>query len=624
ASAAHYGSYMFFHCLLHLDLKLRGLADEVPASVGEFMKKLESYSPPNFKDKYLLLQAMQFWIDGENKKALEGFEAAIVVSEKGQFIHMTALIHEKMAEFWIAEKRKHYASYHVRQASVGYTQWGALAKVEQLQIKYKDLIDASSMKRMDTPLTMSDYSETIMTGKLDLMTVFKASQALSGLLTMSQLKKAIIDIVMECAGASRIALIVPGTPEPELEVLGDINGEYHSEVQPLSKAANLVPVSIINFVSRKKEQVLINEFGQESVFNRDSYFQVNKPQSAWAIPLIVQNEMKGILYLENKIVRNAFTRERVNLLQLLSYQLGISLDNARLYEDMSATNKMYQKFVPLPFLNTLGYDSILSIRLGDQIQREMTIMFTDIRSYTTISELLSPEENFRFINEYLSYTAPCIEAHGGFINQFTGDGIMALFADADQALKAVITMQQAVRRYNLEREKSDQEPIKIGIGLHTGLIMLGVIGDMDRYDAGVISNEVTTASRIEGLTKMFDASILISESTLSKIERLAEYHYRYLGSVQVKGRTAAVKVYECFNGDKENVIELKKQTLVDFNEGLKSYFDRDFIIAAGHLKKVLNVNPGDITAERYFRHAADLMVKGVGADWSGVEIMTEK
>src|SRR6185436_21079946 len=105
-----------------------------------------------------------------------------------------------------------------------------------------------------------------------------------------------------------------------------------------------------------------------------------------------------------------------------------------LYESMSATNEMYQKFVPLPFLNTLGYDSILSIRLGDQIQREMTIMFTDIRSYTTISELLSPEENFKFINEYLSYTAPCIEVHGGFIVSFTGDGIMALFTDPEQAL----------------------------------------------------------------------------------------------------------------------------------------------------------------------------------------------
>src|SRR4030095_14001042 len=179
------------------------------------------------------------------------------------------------------------------------------------------------------------------------------------------------------------------------------------------------------------------------------------------LPLIINNDLKGILYLENNVTNNAFTEDRIRLLQLLSYQLGISIENARLYESMSAANKMNQKFVPLPFLNTLGYDSILSVRLGDQIQREMTIMFTDIRAYTTISELLSPEENFKFINEYLSYTAPCIDAHGGFINLFTGDGIMALFPDANQALKASITTQEAVRLYNEERQKRNQQPIKI-------------------------------------------------------------------------------------------------------------------------------------------------------------------
>ena len=151
-----------------------------------------------------------------------------------------------------------------------------------------------------------------------------------------------------------------------------------------------------------------------------------------------------------------------------------------------------------------------------------------------------------------------------------------------------------------------------------------LIGDEDRHDTGVISNEVNTASRIEGLTKMFGTTLLISESTLSNIVNQNQYHYRYLGSVQVKGRMNAVKVFECFDGERPETVDLKKKTLEDFNAGLQSYFDKDFIVAAGHLKRVLNVNPDDVTADRYFRHAAELMVKGVGPDWSGVEIMTEK
>jgi hypothetical protein len=294
-------------------------------------------------------------------------------------------------------------------------------------------------------------TDSIDTEQLDLMSIFKASQALSGLLTMDQLKRSLIDVVMECAGASRVALLVPETSGMLVEIMGDVNQEYQSDPFLLHQKAKVLPQSMINYVARKKEPVLLNNVAEDRVFNRDAYFDIAHPQSIWVLPLVIQNDLKGIVYLENNLVTNAFTEDRIRLLQLLSYQLGISIENVKLYESMSSINRIYQKFVPLPFLNTLGYHSILDVKLGDQIQREMTILFTDIRSYTTISELLSPEENFRFINEYLSYTAPCIETHGGFINQFTGDGIMALFADAEQAMKASISMQREVRRYNRRR-----------------------------------------------------------------------------------------------------------------------------------------------------------------------------
>ncbi len=625
AAVPHYSTYMFFHGVLHLDMAISDKEYVIPESVNTFigyLGRLKVVNPANFEHKHLLLEAMKAQHAGKTIEALQLFEQAIQSAQKYKFVNNLAIAHEKTAALWVTEGRPHYALYHIKQSIIAYTQWGAFAKVKQMQKYYADILSQQpGFEKNEINVTATD---SIDKEQLDLMSIFKASQAFTGLLSMDELKRHIIDVVMEGAGATRVALLAPDPGGVTVEIMGDIGQEYRSEPFLIQENGSLLPLSIIHYVTRKKEPLLINDVSADRVFNRDIYFDTAHPQSIWVLPLIINNDLKGILYLENNLSSNAFTEDRVRLLQLLSYQLGISIENARLYEGMSATNKMYQKFVPLPFLNTLGYDSILSIKLGDQIQREMTIMFTDIRSYTTISEMLSPQENFKFINEYLSYTAPCIEAYGGFINHFTGDGIMALFPDADQALKASIVLQQEVRRYNKDRQLTNQQSIKVGIGLHTGLIMLGVIGDVDRHDAGVISNEVTTASRIEGLTKMFDASILVSESTLSKIENLSEYNYRYLGSVQVKGRTLAVKVFECFSGDPESIIDLKNQTLDDFSEGLKSYFERDFIIAAGHLKKVLNVNPVDITAERYFRNAAELMVKGVGADWSGVEIMTEK
>lgn len=628
ASPIHYGLYMFTHCWLYLEMKFKGLIEELPPTFDEYFKKIELYkthNPDNFEDKFLFLSAIQLRNEKRERDALSMFEKAIEASEKSKFIHMAALGHEKLAELWIDHDRNHYATYHILQANVYFTQWGAFAKVEHLKQRFKTQLDNANLPGgMRGMMRAFESNDAGITDRLDLLSMFKASQTMSGILTMEELKKSMMEMVMECAGASKVSLILPSENELRMEVIAEVNGNFDSQPQPLSKAGHLLPVSLINFVNRKRESVLLNEVAADRVFYRDPYFENKKPQSIWALPLLVKSEIKGILYMENNIIKDAFTEERVNLLQMLSYQLGISIENVKLYENLSEVNKMYQKFVPLPFLHTLGHDSILNVKLGDQIQREMTILFTDIRSYTTISENLSPEENFSFINEYLSYTAPCVEQHGGFINSFTGDGIMALFAEAEQALQASIALQQEVRRFNKERENINLGKIKIGTGLHTGGLMLGVIGDEDRHDTGVISNEVNTASRIEGLTKMFDSSILLSDATLSHLTHLENFDYRFLGLVQVKGRTGAVKVYECFSGDPVDVIEMKKKTLKDFDAGLTSYFNKDFIVAAGHLKNVLTIDPGDVTADRYFRHAAELMVKGVGPDWTGVEIMTEK
>lgn len=624
AAVPHYSTYMFFHCMLHLELAIIQDGYVIPETVNNYMTylgRLTAVNPANFEHKYVLLQALKLQHEGKTIEALTHFESAVQSAQKYKFVNNLGIAYEKTGMLWLREGRPQYALYNFKQAILSFTQWGAFAKVKQLQNQYADIIKQLPGMEQETPVNPQEYFPS---QQLDMMSLFKASQALTGLISMEQLKKSIIDVVMENAGASKVALIIPEEGDLMVEIMRDLKEGYTGGSFALLTGQEKLPTSMIQFVSRKQEPLLINDMSTDRVFTRDVYFKESHPQSVWIVPLLVQQDLKGILYLENNLINNAFTEDRIRVLQMLSYQLGISIENVRLYENLSQVNKMYQKFVPLHFLQTLGHNSILNVRLGDQIQREMTILFTDIRSYTTISEMLSPEENFSFINEYLSHTAPCIDEYGGFINQFTGDGIMALFADAEQALRASIALQKVVRVYNREREASAREPIKIGIGLHTGGLMLGIIGDGERHETGVISNEVTTASRIEGLTKIFNSSILLSEITLSNIKHLEDFDYRFLGLVQLKGRTGAVKVYECFSGDLPEIVDLKKQTLPDFNEGLTNYFNKDFIVTAGHLKKVLTVNPKDVAADRYFRHAAELMVKGVGPDWTGVEIMTEK
>jgi class 3 adenylate cyclase len=184
-------------------------------------------------------------------------------------------------------------------------------------------------------------------------------------------------------------------------------------------------------------------------------------------------------------------------------------------QTVSRLNQANAKFVPSEVLSFLGKDSILDIRLGDQVQKEMTVLFSDIRSFTALSERMDPAENFAFINSYLRKMGPLIREHGGFIDKYIGDAIMALFPrGASQAVAAALAMSEGIKAFNAT---NGREPIAIGIGINTGSLMLGIVGEEMRYDGTVISDAVNLASRLESLTKYYGVDIIVSGATLAKL-----------------------------------------------------------------------------------------------------------
>lgn len=301
------------------------------------------------------------------------------------------------------------------------------------------------------------------------------------------------------------------------------------------------------------------------------------------------------------------------------------LARIRTHLDLLNINTAYSRFVPNEFLRTLGRESILDVHLGDQIQGTMTVLFSDIRSFTTISEGMTPKENFDFLNEYLRYMIPPIRTHKGFIDKYIGDAIMAIFPyHADDAIKAAIGMFQQLENYNRLREQQQLFPVRIGVGLHTGSLMLGTIGDQERMDGTVISDTVNLSSRLEGLTKKYGASILISESTVAEMSSPLSYHIRCLGKIQVKGKAKAVAVFEVYDGEPKLLQDRKEATKSRFEQGLQSYFQKDFVEAAGCFKQVLVDNPEDKAAKLYLERSAHYMVQGVPDEWEGVEVMDSK
>ena len=228
------------------------------------------------------------------------------------------------------------------------------------------------------------------------------------------------------------------------------------------------------------------------------------------------------------------------------------LARIRVQLQVSQLNIAYGRFVPHEFLNLLHKESILDVRLGDQIEQEMTVLFADVRDFTGLSETMAPQENFSFINTLLGRMGPLVRQHGGFIDKYMGDSIMALFPQrADDALQAAIAMRQELNLFNQERITADQRPIQMGIGVHSGSLMLGTIGELQRMEGTVISDTVNTGARIESLTKRYQVPTLISSATIAQLETPAQYDYRFIDTVQVKGKQGSVDVYELFNSDGE-------------------------------------------------------------------------
>jgi PAS domain S-box-containing protein len=265
-------------------------------------------------------------------------------------------------------------------------------------------------------------------------------------------------------------------------------------------------------------------------------------------------------------------------------------------------NEAFSRFVPSQFLQLLDKESIVDVRLGDQVQKEMSVLFSDIRDFTTLSESMTPQDNFKFINAYLSRMEPAIISNQGFIDKYIGDGIMALFSgSADDALLAGIAMLQELADYNQHRTNFGYAPISIGIGINTGSLMLGTVGGKNRMDGTVVSDTVNLAARLESLTKEYGVPLLITHHTLARLQNPTQYCIRFVEQVKVKGKSKAVAVFEVFDADKLQIKEAKLATKTIFEEGLWLYHQHCFSEAAKRFKDVLSINPKDTVARIYLK-----------------------
>lgn len=373
-----------------------------------------------------------------------------------------------------------------------------------------------------------------------------------------------------------------------VEATKEADSEKVSVLQslPLNKYERIC-AKIVHYVVRTRETVVLNDATREGNYKDDTYIQQYQCQSIACTPLVNRGQLQGIIYLENNLTTGTFTRERLALLRTLAVQAAISLENARLYDAC-------KRFVPQQFISFLEKKSIVDVQLGDQVEQEMTVLFSDIRDFTTISEQMTPAENFAFINEYLGYMEPLIQQHGGFIDKYIGDAIMALFPhSADDAVKGAIAMLNELQKYNSYREKKNLLPLRIGIGLHTGKLMLGTVGGFERMDGTAIGDAVNLSSRVESLTKTYGVSLLITDKTWKSLKNPLAYDLRFVEKVRAKGKTKSVDLFEVFSADPPELRRLKIATKKKYQKAVFLFHQRLFSEAAALFQECLEYGEGD-------------------------------
>ena len=326
----------------------------------------------------------------------------------------------------------------------------------------------------------------------------------------------------------------------------------------------------------------------------------------WFTMLIITS-FGGLLFLAMFIAFGFAVAQQLNDLKSLAIQQQVRVTEA------------YQRFVPPELIKDLGKESILDVHLGDQVEVERSILFSDIRNFTTISEDMTPQQTFALVNDYLGRMGPIVRSQSGYIDKFMGDGLMALFhRSASDAVTAAIKMQHDLLEYNRVATNTGQPLIDIGVGVNTGKMMLGTLGEAGRMEGSVISDAVNLAARLEGLTKLYQTGVLISEETYLALNK-ETFSARLIDQVAVKGKKKSVMVYEILDADSDEIRILKQSDVQNFNKGLNLYQTQNIKKAHGLFEKIVANNPDDGVANLYLDRCTKLLETGWNSEiWDGV------
>ena len=518
--------------------------------------------PANFGAKHLLVEAEKEHYLNQNTTLAESlYDQAIQQASNHQMIREVALANERAAIFFYNRERHKITRAYLKDSIKAYTEWGAYGKINQLQKTFQNFSELFSVldEKMLTLETMR--STTITTGGdlLDWQSVAKSTTAISGEVVMEKLLQKLIWVLIEAAGAEKCRLIQLADEPTEkfvIEASGSVDEETTQVLLNLPVTEENMPLLVLNYVMRTREPLVLPDAIEDNRFNDSEYVQLHRVKSLACLPIVLQDKVTGIIYLENNLSTDVFTQNRLEILKLLAAQTAISMENAVLYRDLelkvqdrtktietqkeiieSEKNKADEllfNILPRSTANELKTKGYSDPRSFDSV----TTLFTDFVGFSNITEQISPRELIDDLNTCFMAFDEISGKNNMERIKTIGDSYMCAggipVENKTHALDAVSTalaMREFIDKWNLDRSASGKESWRARIGIHTGPVIAGVVGKK-RFAYDIWGDSVNIASRMEASGQ--PGEINISASTFNLIKDVYDCTHR--GKITAKNK----------------------------------------------------------------------------------------
>ncbi|MCV7408911.1 cyclase [Mycobacterium florentinum] len=551
-------------------------------------RKWAATAPDNYAAPYALIQGAWAHARGQHTKAEHYLHQAIELAEKYQLPIISARAHEQAAALYAETGRTTLHEHMLRSAYQRYLNLGFAVRTDWLAREHPWLL------RRD--LTGS--------AGIDPVGAHQLLHALSGARTPDSLANIILGSVADTTGAGRVLFL---TGEPENLSVRAIND--HGDISIVDGPWTEVPYD------RDIVRRVVDGGAPVIVAADDQPTQASRP-SILGAPIAVRDKIIGVIYAERDEPGRNFGADHEQAVGFLCAQAAASLWNFQLEARLRAADEYRQslmdvqsRFVPNELLRILDIDDLRRVRSGYRVEREMTVLISDIRGYTTIIEDMNVAEAGNLAMGFLRAVELPIISYHGMIQDVRGDEIVAVFESEADAVRAGLAMLRSLQEHNQERKALGSEELRVGIGINTGAVAVGLVGGVNRMVLTIIGDAVNLAARIESTNKRYGSAVLISDRTKKRLADSEQFDVRRMERVMVVNRRRPVTIYEVYDEDSAALRDAKRAAQPAFDKAFTLFDAGDVAGARAAFERCRELLPDDPVAPLHLAHC-DAVARG--------------